>query len=72
MKLYIVMAGDDYYPARGSGDWLQVFEDEGLAEEFARDISKKREDYADVVMYDWVEVVTIDTDEPMVFYSTQF
>ena len=66
--VYIVLAGDDYYPS-GSKDIKAVFTDKASAEEFAQELRDKVETYPDLKgdpmkFYDWVEVVEHSVVQP--------
>lgn len=63
MKPFLLIAGEGYYPAGGTGDWIACFETKEQAEEQVEKItsqgsitSYRVQNKAD---YDWYEVVDL-------------
>jgi hypothetical protein len=50
MKHYLLIAGYQYYPSRGTGDWVGCYEYESEAIEKWNEISK---------FYDWYDIVDL-------------
>jgi hypothetical protein len=60
-KPYLLIAGDNYYPSAGSGDWIACFETKEAAEDYFKSSQEKlnsgqRFDWHRVVdLRDWAE-----------------
>ena len=54
IKPYLLIAGDNYYPSSGTGDWIYSYETEEEAREKWEEISSKSK-----YRYDWYEIVDL-------------
>jgi len=61
MKQFLLIAGYQYYPSKGSSDWVGVYESEEEIESQIKIISKNDTNGYEIdgVVYDWYEVVDL-------------
>lgn len=52
-KPFLLIMGDNYYPCRGTGDWVEAFESYEEAEEKIKYIEEHEE------KYDWHKIVDL-------------
>lgn len=61
MKMFLLIAGDNYYPCSGTGDWIGTFETKSDAED---EVVKTDKTYAPYQIrggeYDWYEIVNFN------------
>jgi len=62
MKFFLLTAGDNYYPVRGTGDWIKTFE---TLEEAEAAVTKVTDDWrhGDYIIegchYDWYKIIDL-------------
>jgi hypothetical protein len=54
MKRYLLIAGDDYYPDHGDGDWIGCFETYEDAYDFYSMHHRERDWYEIVDLWEWI------------------
>lgn len=59
IKIYLLIAGDNYYPQSGTGDWIDFFDS---YEEAKKEIEEQEDGYFKIRerTYDWYEIVNLD------------
>lgn len=59
MKLFLLTAGDQYYPRSGSSDWIGFFET--YEEAKAKVIGTTKPYIIDGTDYDWYDIIDLET-----------
>lgn len=68
MKPYLLIAGENYYPSAGTGDWINTFTsyEEALAViETVTSVGRRQKTYnrykINNIHYDWYEIIDLKT-----------
>ena len=63
-KPWLLIIGDDYYPARGTGDWVSRFETEKDAAVYAENLKDEYYPFERILgegSLKWCEIVNLET-----------